>query len=140
MKKMWCPARNDATVSNNNNNNEGGKTGRVSATSGFSVLLQEDLGATSTSEMQRDTDVMVDTPNGSVQVAGKLGWDGPGDVTSPPSLLAQPHIRTLLVMDGLFSVRTFVLWSNRVSRFEFSVREVEGGWVLQSLGRNSLGS
>lgn len=98
IRTSWCPWFNNARYDDGD-----GKRSLAAATAASCVLPQKDLGTASTSRVIRETDHLIDKPKRSAQAEDGLGGDGPGE-TKPPGLLEQPHIRNLLVTDGIYSV------------------------------------
>lgn len=102
MRAWWPLGDEDEDVNGHNGGEEKRDLGRTTP----SVLPPKSPCTANTSRPPREPILQMDTDSGPMKAVEHLGRDL-RDV-EPSSLLAQPHIRTLLVIDGLYSVCSFL--------------------------------
>ena len=96
--RAWWPLGDDE----DNDGDDGGKENGEPATTATPELPQQRLCTTNSSPLPREPTLRIDPKTRRSQAVEYIGRDL-RDV-EPSSLLAQQHIRTLLVIDGLYSV------------------------------------
>lgn len=111
----WWPLE-DGCVNDDDGGCYGGQGNRGPAKTATPTPPQKSLGTSKSLPWQIESGLQSDPQSGRRDRAPEhLGCDL-SDVEPPPSLLTQPHIRTLLFIDGIYSVRLLFSFEDWVSR------------------------
>ena len=105
MRPWWRPRKDQH---DDDDGRDGGNANRKPAKAATPGRRETILCATNVLPLQIEATLQTDAETGRDYAGEHLGGDL-RDVEPPPSLLAQPHIRTLLFIDGIYSVCSVLL-------------------------------